>query len=82
MSLKNTFNKKLLSLALSAGVLMSAVGCEWEDKEEEKIKPLKKIGSAVNTNADLKGSVPALETLKNTGAKILQKRLFIKLKSY
>lgn len=74
MSLKNSFkkvNKKLLSLVLGAGVLMSAVGCEWKDEKEDEEDKVYTIGSVYNEDADVIGGIPQIETLKNTGAKVL-----------
>lgn len=72
MSIKTGFKKatKCLYPLILGAALMSGIGCERED-DEEKEKPLLRIGSAFNTAADVRGSVPTLEVLKNTGTSIM-----------
>lgn len=75
MSLKRKFkqaSKKLCALALASTLAMAMVGCEHDD-DEEKEKPVYKIGSAVNDDPEIvvRGSVPTREVLKNTGVEII-----------
>lgn len=75
MFLKEKFKpvaKKLSALALAATLAMTAAACDRED-EEEKEKPIYKIGSAVNSDPEIvvRGSVPTREILKNTGVEIM-----------